>query len=86
MSALTDRLTLMGCNIQRRPLPGQEREEILKLTAGVPPNFFASFFIFICCKFYFKTLKGKPISITLDTYLVDNLTRTYRLQRALPLL
>lgn len=46
MSTLADRLMLMGCNIQKRPLPGQEREEILKWTAGVPPNFFASFFIF----------------------------------------
>lgn len=47
MNTLADRLTLMGCNIQKRPLPGQERGKIPKLTAGVPPNFFASLFIFI---------------------------------------
>lgn len=34
MSTLADRLTLMGRNIQKRPLSGQEREEILKLTAS----------------------------------------------------
>lgn len=42
-SALTDRLTLMGCNIQGTPLPRQEREGIFKLTARVLLKFLPCF-------------------------------------------
>lgn len=50
-SALIDRLTLTGCDIQGRPLPGQEREQIFKLLAWVLLNFLPCFSSLWCCKF-----------------------------------
>lgn len=42
-SALIDRLTPTGCDIQARPLPGQQMEWIFKLTARVLLNFLPCF-------------------------------------------